>query len=177
MQSIICTISQMWIAIFQPLQIYTLVTQPQVFMNLKLHCWQWSRLFMCWNRYLHSFCLDILWSVNSWYWQRSFLASQLQCRYEWLVYKWKWKSCITHCQYTESVVSVNQFYAHYRESSLCDVRCYCCRRIRSACWSLLLWKVTVQIWLCRRPQLGTLQVLDTLLRQSFDQWPGLRQFN
>ena len=134
----------MWVATFQPLQIHNLVTQLQLLLNIELHCCQWLILLVRWNRYRHYFRLDILWSVDSRYWKKRLTVLQLQCRYNWLVHEWGWGSRITHCQHAQAVVSIHQFYTHYRESSLCDVCCYCCCSIQGSCCSLPLWEVTVQ---------------------------------
>ena len=41
--------------------------------------------YVYWNRHRHYFRLDILWSVESCYWQGRFSALQVQCRYDWLI--------------------------------------------------------------------------------------------
>ena len=55
-------ISQLW-AVFQPLQIYNLVTLFQILVNIILNSCQGSRLLACWNRYRH-FCF--LTSCDPW---------------------------------------------------------------------------------------------------------------
>ena len=60
---------------------------------------------------------------------------------------------ITHCQHAQAVVSIHQFYTHYRVS-LCDHCCYCCRSIWGTCCSLLLWEVTVEKFVVSSSTIG-----------------------
>ena len=79
---------------------------------MKLHSCQWLKFLVCWSRYRHYFCYDNLWSVDSCYWQRHFTALQVQSRYDRVIHKWNWGSCITYCQQAQAVVFILQFDAH-----------------------------------------------------------------
>ena len=49
----ISQVPQMWVTVFQFLQLHNLITQLQFLVQIGLHCCQWSRLLMRWNSYRH----------------------------------------------------------------------------------------------------------------------------
>ena len=155
---------EMCVAFFQPLQIYHVVTQLQFFTNIELKCCQWSRLLVCWNSYRQYLRLDILLSVDSCYWQRRFAALQVKCRYGWLIKEWNWESYVTHCQYAQDVVFIHQFETHFRESSLCDVCCFCCCSIWGTCCSI--WGTCCRLRLKSKPSRNVNCVCDYVCKTN-----------
>ena len=161
----------MCVAIFQRLQIDNLLTEFQFFINTKMYCCQWSRLF-AFSYYLHWFRPNILWTLGSCYWQRGFSALQVWCRYDWFTTNEVedpvslisntlrlWFPFTTLMRTAWSTFCV-MFIANFVVASEAPV-------VVS-----FFEKLLCKGWLCRRPQLHSLQFL---LLQSFDRWQGLRQ--